>query len=115
MVNWYWLIVVFLLTNAITAFTYEFFEWDNLWVDIIGGLAYVVLYIPIGFYHIFFKNTLHPISQSRFNEIQEHWIKTKEISKSIKIGKNLYFLVDPDAKRLYNKVFFLRIKDKKAP
>ena len=115
MVDWYWLIVVFLLTNAITSFTYEYFEWQNLWVDIIGGLAFIVLYLPMSFYHIFLKNTIHPISQTRFNEIQEKWIKTKEISKSIKIGKNLYLWIDPNAKHLYNKVFFVRVKGTKAP
>jgi hypothetical protein len=115
MIDWYWLIVVFLLTNAITAFTYEFFEWENLWVEVIGWLALIVLYLPLSFYHIFFKNTLHPISQTRFNELQEKWIETKEINKSIKIGKNLYLWIDLDAKRLYNKAFFVRVKNTKAP
>lgn len=108
MVAWYWIIVAVLITNAITSFTYEWFEWDNLWVDFIGWLALIVLYLPLSIYHIFFKNTIHSITHSRFNELMEKWKEDRRM-RTFSMPFGLYFCVDPKASRLYNKIFFLRV------
>ena len=109
MVAWYWIIVAILLTNAITSFTYEYFEWDNLWVDFIGLLALVILYVPLTIYHIFFKNTTHPITTTRFEELKTLWAEDERCKVSHVCG-GLYFCADPKARRLWNKIFFLRVK-----
>ena len=109
MVAWYWILVAILLTNAITSFTYELFEWENLWVDFIGLLALVVLFVPLTTYHIFFKNTIHPITETRFEELKTLWAKDERCKVNHVCG-GLYFCTDPKARRLWNKIFFLRVK-----
>lgn len=109
MVAWYWIIIAVLLANAITSFTYEYFEWDNVWVNIIGFLALVVLYVPLYIYHVALKNTIHPITETRFAELRKLWADD-ERCKVYKIGGGLYFCADPKASRFWNKIFFLRVK-----
>ena len=106
MIAWYWVLIAILLTNAVTSFTYEYFEWSNLWVDFLAGLAIIVLYIPLGIYHICFKNTLHPITTARLEELRALWAED-ECVKIRHLGKGLYFCTDPKASKLWNKIFFL--------
>ena len=110
MISWYWIIVAVLLTNAITCFTYEFFDWENVWTEIISFLALIVLYVPISIYHIFFKNTIHPVEENRFEEICREWFSKKDGTKYFHCFGNLYFWIDPAAKHYYNKIFFVRVK-----
>ena len=109
MISWYWIIVAVLTTNAITAFTYEFFDWDNLWIDFICGLAFIVLFVPFSIYHICFKNTIHPISTARLEELQEKWANDGRFKIHHWFG-SLYFCTDFKASRIWNKIFFLRTK-----
>jgi hypothetical protein len=109
MVAWYWVIVAILITNAITSFTYEFFEWDNLWVDFIGLLALIILYVPLSLYHIFLKNTIHAITPIRFEKLMTSW-KNDRRMKVFSLPYGFYFCVDPMALKLWNKIFFLRVK-----
>ena len=111
MVVWYWLIVAFLLGNAFATFTYEQFEWDNIWSSIVAFLALIVLYIPMVFYKIFLNNTIHPISRERFEKLKTEWLKDRK-SKCFNLGKYFVFWIDPKATRLFNKIFFVRITDK---
>ena len=109
MVAWYWLIVVFLLTNALTSFTYEWFDWENVWTNIIAFFALVILYIPMAIYVIFFKNTIHPIPEARWNEITND-AKFMDDSKFYHLFGTFYLWIDPDASRLYKKAFFAKVK-----
>lgn len=111
MVAWYWLIVAFLLGNAFATFTYELFEWDNIWSSIVAFLALVVLYIPMAFYKIFLNNTIHPITRERYERLKAEWLKDSK-SKCFNLGKHFIFWIDPKATRLFNKIFFVRITDK---
>ena len=111
MVAWYWLIVAFLLGNAFATFTYEQFEWDNIWSSIVAFLALIVLYIPMAFYKIFLNNTIHPVSRERYERLKAEWLKDSK-SKCFNLGKHFIFWIDPKATRLFNKIFFLRIIDK---
>ena len=103
------IIVVILVTNVITAFTYEVFKWDDLWVNFIGGLALIVLFVPLSIYHICFKNTTRPISTARFKELQKEWASNNRC-KIHHWFSGLYFCTDPKASRIWNKIFFLRVK-----
>lgn len=109
MIPWYWIIVAILVTNAITTFTHEVFEWDNLWVDFIGWLAIIVLFVPLSIYHICFKNTIHPISAARLEELREKWAGDGRCKIYHWFG-GLYFCTDPKASHIWNKIFFLRVK-----
>ena len=109
MISWYWIIVAVLITNAITALTYEFFDWDNLWVDFIGGLALIVLFVPISIYNICFKNTIHPLSAVRFEELRKNWVSDGRCKIYHCFG-SLYFCANPKTSRIWNKIFFLRTK-----
>ena len=109
MIAWYWLLIAILVTNAITAFTYEFFEWDNIWTDLLAWLALVVLYVPLSIYHICFKNTVHPISSTRMEELKKLWSADKRV-KIYELPCGFYFCTDWNASKLWNKVFFIRIK-----
>lgn len=110
MISWYWIIVAILLTNAVTCFTYEFWDWKNIWAEIISFLALIVLYVPVGLYHIFGKNTIHPVEENTFKEVRREWYSKDDGSKCFHVFGNLYFWIDPTAKHLYNKIFFVRVK-----
>jgi hypothetical protein len=111
MVAWYWIIVAFILGNAFAAFTYEWFEWDNVWTEIVATLAMVVLYLPMAIYKIFLHNTIHPVSRERHEKLKAEWLRDRK-SKHFNLGKHLVFWIDPKAKKLFNKIFFVRITDK---
>ena len=109
MIPWYWIIVAVLITNAITAFTYEYFDWDNLWVDFICGLALIALFVPVSIYNICFKNTIHPISTVRLEELRKQWASDGKCKIHHWFG-GLYFCTDLKTSRIWNKIFFLRTK-----
>ena len=109
MISWYWIIVAVLITNAITAFTYEYFDWDNLWVEFICSLALIVLFVPVSIYNVCFKNTIHPISTARFEELREKWMNDGKCKIHHWFG-SLYFCIDLKASHIWNKIFFLRAK-----
>ena len=111
MVALYWIIVAFIFGNAFAAFTYEWFEWDNVWTDIVATLALIVLCLPLSIYHICFKNTIHPVSRERHEKIKEEWLRDRK-SKCFNLGNHFCFWFDPQAKKLFNKIFFVRITDK---
>ena len=111
MVAWYWIIVAFILGNAFAAFTYKWFEWDNIWAEIVATLAIIVLYLPMAIYKIFLHNTIHPVSRERHERIKAEWLRDRK-SKCFNLGKHFVFWIDPKAKKLFNKIFFVRITDK---
>ena len=109
MVAWYWILITVLLTNAITSFTYEYFEWSNLWVDFLSWLALIVLYVPLAIYHICLKNTISPVAPAQFEKIQTNW-EAEGRCKLHYLFKGIYFCTDFKASKLWNKIFFLRVK-----
>ena len=111
MVAWYWIIVAFVIGNAFAAFTYELFEWDNIWVEIVSTLAIIVLYPILAIYHICFKNTIEPVSRERHEKLKEEWLRDRK-SKCFNLCEHFCFWVDPEAKQLWNKIFFIRMTEK---
>ena len=108
MVAWYWLVAAFLLGNLFAAFACDYFE--ELWSSVIAGIWLVVMFIPYIIYSIFFRNTIKPIEREWFENRVNKW--TKEDSKVFHVCGNLYFWIDPKAKKVYNKIFFVRVIDK---
>ena len=101
MVAWYWLIVSAIGGIVFAKACEEFFDWDNFLTETIAFLTMVVLFVPLTFYGIFLKLTLHPVSEKRMEEIG--------IIPTLRIG-NFCLCFDKKAKRLWNKMFVLRIK-----
>ena len=109
MVAWYWLIVAFLVGNLFDAFVYDCFE--EFWSSVIAGICIVVLFIPYSIYSIFFRNTIiKPIKKEWFENLVNNW--KKKNSKIFHICGNLYCWIDPKAKKIYDKIFFVRVIDK---
>lgn len=108
MVAWYWLVIAFLLGSLFTASACEHFE--EFWSSVIAGILLVVMFIPYSIYAIFFRNTINPIRRERFENLVNKW--KKENSKVFHVCGNLYFWIDPKAKKVYNKIFFVRVIDK---
>lgn len=108
MVAWYWLIVAFLLGNLFASFACDYFE--EFWSSVIAGIWIVVIFIPYSIYSIFFRNTIKPIEKEWFEDRVNKW--KKDDSKVFHVCGNLYFWIDPKAKRIYNKIFFVRVIDK---
>lgn len=111
MVAWYWIIIAFILGNAFVVFTCEYFEWDSLWAGIVAFLALIVLYPALVVYNVFFKNTIHPVPRELHEKLKPKWLGDGK-SKCFNFGNNFYFWFDPQAKKLFNKIFFVRIIDK---
>lgn len=111
MISWYWVIEAFILGNAFTALTYEWFNWGDIWIEAIAALAMVVLYPILAIYNICFKNTIHPVSRERHEKLKAEWLQDRK-SKCFNLGNNFAFWFDPQAKALFNKIFFVRITDK---
>ena len=99
MIPWYWIIIAILITNAITSFTYEYFEWTNVWVECIAWLALIILYVPLAIYHVCFKNTIHPISPARLEELRSLWAKDDRCKLHYWF-KGIYFCTDPKASKM---------------
>ena len=106
MVAWYWLIIMFFVGVAFTVLTEDYLDW----YDIAGNLAMVILFIPIAFYKIFLRLVIHPVPAVRFERMMKEWVE-EDTSKCFHLIGNLYFWVDPNAKKFWNKIFFLRVSD----
>lgn len=63
----------------------------------IGGLG-MILYMPV-------RNVIRPCPRERFEKVS-----LTLSGKLYKILPNLYFCTDPKAKKLLNKMFFVRVK-----
>ena len=107
MIAWYWLIVAFCVGVAFASLTYELFDWINFWTEFVACISLVILFIPIVFYHIFLKNTIHPVEPATFERIIAN---NDGLSKNWKITNRLYVCFEPKAKKLWNKIFFILLK-----
>ena len=95
MIAWYWLIVAFCAGIALSVFCNEYFDGGiNVITEIISVIALVLLFVPIVFYHIFLKNTIHPVEPVTFERIMK---SEKSRSKSWKIGSRLYLCYERNA------------------
>lgn len=111
MVAWYWLIISAIGGIVFAKFCEELFDWDNFLTETISFLTLVVCFIPIVIYNIFFKLTLkHPVERNRWEELHRNNNPFAD-NKETKITKNLYLCYDLKAKRIWNKIFFVRIKE----
>lgn len=105
MVAWYWLIVAFISGIVAAAITWNLVEWDSLVSDVFAVIASPFVYVgmfPVSFFRWFVK----PINA-------EKWVKVVSGSpadKYWKIGRNTYLWHDPNAKKLFNKFFLIRVK-----
>ena len=103
MISWYWLIGAFCAGVALSVFCNEYFDGGiNVITEILAGIALVLLFVPIVFYHIFLKNTIHPVKPTTFEYFSP--------SKSWKIASRLYLCYDRNAEHVWNRVFFVLLK-----
>jgi hypothetical protein len=108
MISWYWLIVAFCAGVALSVFCNEYFDGGfSVITEILSGIALVLLFVPIVFYNIFLKNTIHPVEPATFERIVK---MEKSSSKSWKIAGRLYLCFDRSARHIWNKVFFVLLK-----
>ena len=107
MVAWYWLIVAFFVGALIMAFVYEWLEECGLISDALAWIMLIILYVPCCIYHIFFKLTIKPVPQENFNR----FLTTLDNkTKGKELFPNFWIWVDPTAKYVWNKIFFLRVE-----
>lgn len=109
MIAWYWIIVAVLVTHIITVAISEQLELPYWWAEIFSSIVLVIVFIPVMFYRIFLRLTIKPVSQTRFDTMRKDWVEN-DTSKVYHVFRNIYFWVDPDAKRYWNKIFFLRVE-----
>lgn len=105
MVAWYWLIVAFVGGLVFTTISWNAVEWDNVITAILAGIAIPFVWVamfPISFFGWFIK----PLSLEKWAE----YLETLGNGKYWKIGKNTYLLHDPNAKKLFDKFFLIRVK-----
>ena len=110
MIRWYWIIVAVFVTNLVTALVNEQFELDYWWKEIISAIVLVIVFIPTMFYKIFLRLVIFPVSTTRFEDMQKNWVE-EDTSKVYHVFRNIYLWIDPDAKKYWNRIFFLRVKD----
>lgn len=104
MVAWYWLIVSAMCGIVFAKVCEEIFDWDNFLTETIAFITMVVLFVPLVFYGMFLKLTLHPVSEKRMEEVG--------IVPTLRVG-NFCLCFDIKAKHIWNKMFVLRIKKEK--
>lgn len=105
MIAWYWLIVAFIGGLVFATVSWNIVEWDNIITAILAGITIPFVYIarfPISFFHCFVK----PISSERWAQCLE----SLGNDKYWKIGKNTYLWHDPNAKKMFDKFFLIRVK-----
>lgn len=107
MVAWYWLIVAFLLGMAFVAFTEAWFDYENIFLDIASIVGLIVCFIPCMFYCCFVKNVLRGVASNKFEEVKKTIGKSEKV---IHVCGRLYLWIDKDAKKIWNKIFFVRVK-----
>lgn len=105
MVAWYWLIIAFVGGLIFATITWNAVEWDNVVSAVLAGIAIPFVYVgmfPVSFFRWYFK----PISPNKWAKCLE----TLDNDKYLKIGKSTYLWHDPNAKKLFNKLFLIRVK-----
>ena len=105
MVAWYWLIIAFVGGLVFATITWNAVEWDNVVSAVLAAIAIPFVYVgmfPVSFFRWFVK----PISTERWAK----FVSDNPADKYWKIGKNTYLWHDPNAKKLFNKFFLIRIK-----
>lgn len=107
MVAWYWLIVAFLLGMAFVALTNEWFDYETIIYEIASAVALVVCFIPCVFYCCFIKNVFPGVDPDKFEEVKKIMDKSEKV---IHVCGRLYFFIDKDAKKVYQRIFFVRLK-----
>jgi hypothetical protein len=106
MVAWYWLVVAFVGGLVFATITWNAVEWDNAVGAVLAGIAIPFVWVamfPISFFRSYFK----PISPERWAKYLKIW---NDDDKYWKVGKNTYLWHDPNAKKLFNKFFLIRVK-----
>lgn len=94
---------------AFATITDEWCEWENTLTDILAWIALIIGFVPLAFYCIFFKLTIfHPTTQEKFEEVKK---VSGETCKIYRVCGNVYFWIDLKANKIYNKVFFVRVKE----
>lgn len=112
MVAWYWLILAFCVGIAFATITDEWCEWENTLTDILAWIAIIIGFVPLTFYSMFLKLTIfNPVEQKTFDDVKKTNIPPTRV---FHLFGNFYFWVEPTAKKLWNKAFFLRIKNEKG-
>lgn len=112
MVEWYWLILAFCVGIAFATITDEWCEWENTLTDILAWIAIIIGFVPLTFYSMFLKLTIfNPVEQKTFDSVKKTNVPPTQV---FHLFGNLYFWVAPTAKKLWNKAFFLRIKNEKG-
>ena len=105
MVAWYWLIVAFVGGLVFATITWNAVEWDNVVSAVLAGIA--IPFVWVGMFPVsFFRWYVKPISVERWSE----FTAKNPADKYWKISKNTYLWHDPNAKKLFNKFFLIRIK-----
>ena len=104
MVSWYWLIAMFVVGYLLALFEYT----AGCEHTLIKSVVFIILYVPIGIYEIFFRHTVKPV---QWSEGLTKWVAVSK-NKVVHLCGDWYFWIDPKAKRLYQKIFFIRILNK---
>lgn len=100
-------LVCFLLGGGVAEFARNWFDYESILTDFFAGVALVVLFIPLTIYNIFFKLTLvHRPTQEQVDLA----LNTCERERHYHLCGKLFLHFDPEATKMWNKVFLLRIK-----
>ena len=111
MVAWYWLILAFCVGIAFATITDEWCDWENTLTDVLAWIALIIGFVPLTFYCIFLKLTVfYPTTREKFEEVKK---VSEETCKIYRVCGNVYFWIDLKATKIYNKVFFIRVKETK--
>lgn len=105
MIAWCWLIAAFILGSVVATFTWNYFDYDNLFTNILEGVTVVVIYpfmLPLHFFWCVFR----PVSQETWNK----FVANNPESKIFRICGKLYFCFDSKAGHWFQKAFLVRLK-----
>lgn len=108
MVAWYWLIVAFLLGMTFVALADEWFDYENIIFEIASAVTMVVCFIPCSFYCCFIKNVFPGVDPNKFEEVRKTMDKSEKV---IHVCGRLYFFIDKDANKIWNRIFFVKVKN----
>lgn len=102
---WYWSIIAFVGGLVFATITWNAVDWNNVIATVLAAIAIPFVYVGM-FPVVFFRGLFKPISA----ETWDNFTSTNSTNKYWKIGKNIYLWHDPNAKKLFNKFFLIRIK-----
>lgn len=108
MIAWYWLIVAFLLGMAFVVLIDAWFDYETIVFEIASAVAMVVCFIPCVLYCCFIKNVIPGVDPDKFEEVKKIMDKSE---KTIHLGGRWYFFINKDANKVWQKVFFVRLKN----